>query len=222
MWEAVAPVGSGQLVAGQHEQVGGQHRGVDVGPEAVGAPPGAAPQPEGAVEKRDRALDARPEGLEPLVDPAALDHVADLQAPLLVEGDVLDVGLRGEAAVEGRLLGPSAVQLGHLLQEPDSPGGVGRVAVGHHAVEDEPGGAAGEEHLVAELHRPLLLDDHVGMGLEDRKHLLGRRHPLALEHPADGLVDHPGHKPCEVAEFPRDPAGVPPLGGGLVAASLSR
>src|ERR1700704_1830576 len=66
------------------------------------------------------------------------------------------------------------------------------VAVEHLILRDQALRAFGEEYLVAELDRRLHLAalDEVGMGLEDRKDLLGIGHLLAVEHTAARLIDH--------------------------------
>src|SRR5215468_5101108 len=68
-----------------------------------------------------------------------------------------------------------------------------RVALEHVILSDQPFGAFGKKHLVAELDRcaHLAALDQVGMRFEDRIDLLSRGHLFAIKHAAAGLVDHP-------------------------------
>lgn len=84
-----------------------------------------------------------------------------------------------------------AEHLDRTLRELGGLGGVGGVAAFHKAIHDQPGGAAGEEHLVAVQRVAAILADDVGVRLEDRDHLLGRRHGLMLEDAAACLIEDP-------------------------------
>ena len=79
---------------------------------------------------------------------------------------------RGESSIEDDLLGLVAEHLDRTLRKLDNLGGVGRVAAFHEAIHDQPGGTAGEEHLVAVQGLVTILADDVGVRLEVRDHLL--------------------------------------------------
>ena len=81
---------SDQEVTGQGKEIGRQHRRLHVAFERHHASPGAAVETEGSFEEGDHAFDSCPEVTQPLVDPTTPGHVADLEAPLLLEADVLD------------------------------------------------------------------------------------------------------------------------------------
>src|ERR1700687_1041574 len=75
---------------GEQHQIVGHDRGPDVGLEVIEAAPGAACQTVGSLEAGDPGLNAGAEVAQLAIDPAALDHVFDGQAALLVEGDIVD------------------------------------------------------------------------------------------------------------------------------------
>src|SRR5205823_14239861 len=64
------------------------HRGPDVGLEMIEPAPGTACQAVGSLEAGNPGLDPGAEIAQLAINPAALDHVFDGQAALLVEGDI--------------------------------------------------------------------------------------------------------------------------------------
>jgi len=59
------------------------------------------------------------------------------------------------------------------------------------AVQDEARSSTAQEDLVAIQGVPPVLSDDVGVGLEERDQLVGRRDLLSLDDPTPGLVHHP-------------------------------
>src|SRR5262249_49625618 len=96
---------------------------------------------------------------------------------------------RAEASIEDDLLWLVAEHLDRTLRELHSFGGVGWVAALHEAIDDQSRGAPGEEHLVAVQGLAAILADDVSVRLEDRAHLLARRHALLLEDAAASLIE---------------------------------
>jgi hypothetical protein len=84
------PVGAGldRFEAGEQHQIVRHHRGPDVVLEVIEPAPSAAGQTVGSLEARDPGLDPGAEVAQLAIDLAALDHVLDRQAALLVEGDI--------------------------------------------------------------------------------------------------------------------------------------
>src|SRR5260221_14759588 len=90
------------LQACQQRQVIGNYRRPDVSLEVLEAAPGGTSQAVGALETRDAGLDAGAEVSQPAVHPAALDHVFDRQAALLVEGHVGEAASRTRSPITSR------------------------------------------------------------------------------------------------------------------------
>src|SRR4029453_8798241 len=97
--------------ANEDDEVVGHHRGPDIGLEVVEPAPGAAGQAVGPLEAGKAGLDPGPEVAQLAIDPAAADHVFDLEAALLAERHVVhaarlrpaQVIATGKAAVRCRL-----------------------------------------------------------------------------------------------------------------------
>ena len=66
---------------------------------------------------------------------------------------------------------------------------VGRIAIGDQAVQDQIRAAAGQADLVAVELVTAILDDDVGVRLEDREDFFGSRHRFPGDHPSLGLRD---------------------------------
>src|SRR6202040_1120923 len=69
------------------------------GLEMIEPAPGAARQTVGSIEAGDPGLDPGAEVAQLAIDPAALDHVFDRQATLLVEGDIRDAARLGRCEI---------------------------------------------------------------------------------------------------------------------------
>src|SRR5438132_3009233 len=100
MWPAVieaAGRGRGlcRFETGEQHQVVRYHRGPDVGLEVIEPAPGTACQAVGSLEAGNPGLDPGAEVAQLAINPAALDHVFDRQAALLVEGDIGDTARLG-------------------------------------------------------------------------------------------------------------------------------
>src|SRR5215210_8410293 len=103
--------------ANEDNEVVGHHRGPDIGLEVVEPAPRAAGQAVGPLEAGDACLDPGAEVAQLAIDPAAADHVFDLEAALLVKGHVahaarlrpVQVRAAGNAAVRRRLTRRRAV-----------------------------------------------------------------------------------------------------------------
>src|SRR5258707_9434913 len=162
------------LQACQQRQVIGNYRRPDVSLEVLEAAPGGTSQAVGALETRDAGLDAGAEVSQPAVHPAALDHVFDRQAALLVEGHVGDapgLGLveivaRCIATISHRLTRRAAVERDVAIQHGQEAFAVGRVARLGHQVEDKASSAAGQVELLAVARLATALEDDVGVRLE--------------------------------------------------------
>src|SRR5215212_2798707 len=121
------------------------HRRPDIGLEVVEPAPGAAGQPVGPLEAGDAGLDPGPEVAQPAIDPAAVDHIFDAEAALLVKGHVahpaclraVQVLAAGKPAVRRRLTRRRAVRADVALQHRHEPVTVGRVAGLDHHIEDQ-------------------------------------------------------------------------------------
>src|SRR5205823_4005025 len=123
------------------------------------------------------------------INPAALDHVFDRQAALLVEGDISDAArlgcreiiLAGIAAI-GRDLPRRHAAMGDLpLEHRQEAFGIGGVTGLDDEVEDQATAAGDQVELVSVLHVASALDDDVGMRLEQADQLLAGLHRLAIE-----------------------------------------
>jgi hypothetical protein len=71
------------------------HLFADTSPASFSANCSAAGQTIGSLQAGDPGLDPGAEVARLAIDPAALDHVFDRQAALLVEGDILDAARLG-------------------------------------------------------------------------------------------------------------------------------
>ena len=106
-----------------------------------------------------------------------------------MEGDVFDaqgldlgqVGARGESAIEARLPWGLAVQVLLSLHHVYGQRRVGRIALLDHRVRDQTGSAAGQAELVAVQGVAVVLDDDVGVGLEDGYELFAGGDLLVVE-----------------------------------------
>src|ERR1044072_1725940 len=74
--------------ADEERQIVGHDRRPDVSLEVVETAPRATGQAVGPLEARDASLDPGREVAQLAIDPAAADHVLDLEPALLVEGHV--------------------------------------------------------------------------------------------------------------------------------------
>lgn len=185
-----------QRVTSQHEQVGAQNRSPGVGLERFEAVPITAVESEAAFQERNVSLDPCAKPTELFIHPAALDHLGDLQATLLVKHDVFDarllgclaICLRGKATIEGRLPRNSTeyilLSFDRLLDQCR----VRRISVEDETVEDHPALASREAELVTEIRLPPLLLDDVSVGLEDGDELLGSWYGFVPEDTTLGLV----------------------------------
>ena len=81
---------SGQAAPGEQQEIRGEDRGAHVRVKARRAFPHAARRAKDPLQERDPALDPGAEAAEFVIDPRAADHVADGEAALLREADVLD------------------------------------------------------------------------------------------------------------------------------------
>src|SRR5271166_5265576 len=86
---SIGLVGLCRFEAGEQHQVVGHYRRPDVGFEVVEPAPGATCETVAALEAGDAGLDPGTEVAQPAIDPAALDHVFDSDAALLVEGEIV-------------------------------------------------------------------------------------------------------------------------------------
>jgi hypothetical protein len=85
--------------AGEQHQIVRHRRGPDVGLKVIQPAPSAACQTVGSLEAGDPGLDPGAEVAQLAIDPAALDHVFDREAALLVEGDILDAARLGRCEI---------------------------------------------------------------------------------------------------------------------------
>ena len=99
------------------------------------------------------------------------------------------VALRGKTTVGGYLPGHAAILLLLPLKHRRVLFAVGRIAPENQAVKDHGGHTTREKDLVAELGLTPLLDDDVGMVLEEGDYFLRDGNLLLLEDPPVGLVD---------------------------------
>ncbi len=200
---------SGRPEAGEEGEIVSDHRGPDISLEVVEAAPGAAPQSISAFQARDAGLDASAEVSELAIDPAACDHVFDLEAALLVEGHVADAAgfgsaqifAAGIAAVGRRLTRRLAVKGDVAFQHRQQALAVGRVAGFDDEVEDQSASAGGQIEFMTVVDVAAALDDDVGMRLEQAHQLLASRHRLAGQDPPFGLRDDPLDQRLIVADL---------------------
>ncbi len=125
-------------------------------------------------------------------------HVEHRQSTLLGEHGILHmvllgkgkVVLRGKAPVGRHLPGHATIQFLLPLEHRPVLLGVGRITTHDQTIKDHGGAAAREKDLVPVLGLTALLDDDVGVILEEGDHLLRGGNLLSLEDPPVGLVDH--------------------------------
>src|SRR6266853_3708246 len=173
----------------------GDHRGPDVSPEVIEPAPSAACQTVGSFEARDPGLDPGAEVPQLAIDPAALDHVLDREAALLVEGDIahaarlggFEIIEAGITAVGGDLprRHPTASDL--AIEHGQETLGIGRVAGLDDDIEDQAALAGGQVELVSVLHVAGALDDDISVRLEQAHQLLASRHRQAVKDPPRAL-----------------------------------
>ena len=203
---STAAAASGQLFARYRQQVGRDDRRPDIALERLPSLPGAPVQTEAALEPGDARLDACPEAPKLLVDIRAAAHLFGLQAPLLGEAHVLDahgfgglqIGLRSKSAVQSSFERVAPIDPFLPIEHGFCQGHIGRIAFDDLTIEDQVRAAAGQTNLVAEERVAPVLDDDVGVILEDRHDLLGGRHLLTIDDAALGLTDDPFGQ-CHIA-----------------------
>jgi len=142
--------------------------------ETLPTRPGEAIQAESPLQGGDSRLDAGTEVPPHLVNPGALGHLHHGQPSLLGKDGILDFPSFGKCEVIPR----SKTSVGaYLARRPAEllfvpfdqlpvTIAVSRVAPLNQAVQNQIGGAAGQEDLVAVLNIPTPLDDDIGMILE--------------------------------------------------------
>src|SRR5204863_6820873 len=131
--------------AGEQHQVVRHHRRPDVGLEMIEPAPGAACQAVGSLEAGNPGLDPGAEIAQLAINPAALDHVFDRQAALLVEGDIGDAArfgcgeiiLAGIAAIGSDLARRHAAMGDLPLEHRQEALGIGGVTGLDDEVEDQ-------------------------------------------------------------------------------------
>jgi hypothetical protein len=125
--------------------------------------PGAARQTVGSLEAGDPGLDPGAEVTQLTIDPAALDHVFDRQATLLVEGDILDAArlgrceivLAGITAIGGDLPRRHAATGDLAFEHRQEALGIGGVAGLDDDIEDQ-AAVAGDQVELVSVGAPLL------------------------------------------------------------------
>src|SRR5690348_10923780 len=146
--------------AGEPHQVVRHYRGPDVGLEVIEPAPGTACQAVGSLEAGNPGLDPGAEIAQLAINPAALDHVLDCQAALLVEGDIGDaerlgcreIILAGIAAIRSDLPRRHAAMGDLPLEHRQEALGIGGVAGLDDDVEDQAAAAGDQVELVSVLH----------------------------------------------------------------------
>lgn len=187
---------SGDHMTGNDQEIERHDAGMDVVLESVEASPGASAESADPLQGGDAALYPGPKVPQLPVDPLAAGHVEYFPALSLGEDHVLDplalgkleVVAGSESAIRGNLSRISSVDLLLPNKAPFEQRRVGRIALLHHMVDDQRGPACGQRHLVTEQRLPPVLDDDVGVRLEDRNDLFRGRHLFSVDHPAPGLI----------------------------------
>src|SRR5260370_2141699 len=147
--------------------------GPDVGLDVFESAPGGACQTLGWLEAGDPGLDAGAEVGQLAIAPAALDHVFDGQAALLVEGDIADtvglsrceIVLAGITAIGGDLPRRHAATGDLTLEHGQEALGIGWVAGLDDDIEDQAALAGDPGELMPVLHLATPLYDDVGVRL---------------------------------------------------------
>ena len=170
---------SGQLFPCNGESVGRNDRRPDIAFERAPALPGAAVHSETALEPRYSGLDARPEPTQTLVDMLAPAHLERLQAALFGKAYVFDLlcfcSLQilpgSKSTVQRRFERVAPIDLLLPIAHHFRQGDIRGVAFNDPAIEDQIRPAAGKTHFVSVNCVAAVLDDDIGVLLEDRYHL---------------------------------------------------
>lgn len=184
---------------GQSDQIGRDRGEPHIALKGASPLPSAAVKTQAPLDPGDDRLHPGTEAPQPVVDPLTAAHVFHFKPALLGKTHILDLSLLGsgqvgfgsKAPIQGHFQRVAPVNLQLPVKHRERQFGIGRIALSDHTVGDQVGGSHTQTHLVPVVGLPAVLDDDVGVGLEDRDDLLGGRDFLPPQHPALGLVDHP-------------------------------
>jgi hypothetical protein len=162
--------------------------------------PHTARKSHGAFEPGYTRLDTGPEPAQAMIDILAATHIDYFKSALFGKADIFDltwsrlglfqIVLGCKAAVKADLERITAIDLFLPIQHRDGQIHIGRIAFDNQTVQDQIGSPAGQADLVAEDRIAAVLDDHIGVRLKQRYHLVLGRNALTQHNPALSLADH--------------------------------
>ena len=125
-------------------------------------------------------------------------HVRYLDSASFGKADVLDTKLFGlpdilfgsKTAVQSRFERRATPDVFLAFKHGLRQLAVRRIALEHHAIEDEVGAPAGEADFMTEMRVTSIFDDDVRMRLEEGNQFLGCGNAFPVDHPPSCLRDH--------------------------------
>jgi hypothetical protein len=196
-------------MARELQQVTGEHRAPSVAVKGIATAPCATTKSEGALERGDVALDARSEVSESAVGLPCTGHLGDGEAEMLAEDDVLDaeraelgeISSRSKSTVEDDVARHAPRHFGGALHRRYRERRIARIAGERLKIEHHSRRTGGKADLVAVERLASVLDDHVGMGLEDGHDFFLRWHLLLMHHATDRLIRDTLRQRAEMKQF---------------------